>query len=270
MKILIYVNREKDKDGAWFSSFINKLENRSIEYQVIDASNFDDTISADALFVYGGDGTILSLVNFSIKNKVPIIGVNAGKLGFLTEFEQFETDLAIDLLVNNKLKFDKRILLTVEFSGKKIIALNDLVVQRLLGDYNGSTVNISVYIDDTHADNITGDGVIICTPTGSTAYSLSAGGAILAPGISAFSITPLAAHSLGQRPIIFSADNTCVLKINKTEKVAVVVDGKLIDYVTHNSEITLKKSPKTAVFLRRKDSNFFNTLTRKLKDSKGE
>lgn len=270
MKILIYVNKEKDSDGAWLNKTVKMLGENNIEYVEIARDDFSKSFSADALFVLGGDGTILDLSEFSHNNNVPIIGINAGKLGFLTEFERFETLEAIKLLLSSELKEDPRLNINVLVNGKNYTALNDVVVQRTYDNSRGSVISVSVEIDGNKVDKVVGDGVIVCTPTGSTAYSLSAGGVILAPGISAFAFTPIAAHSLTQRPIIFSSDHKCKITLLSGEKASIIVDGKLISTLNCGEYIEITKSNKTTVFLRREQSNFFNTLTGKMMEGRGE
>ncbi len=270
MKVLIYVNKEKDLDGVWLNKTIAMLKENNIEYLEITESDFSKKFTADALFVLGGDGTILQLSEFSHLNNIPIVGINAGKLGFLTEFERFETLEAIELLLQSKLKEDPRLNINVLVNGKNFTALNDVVVQRTFENSKGTVISVSVEIDGNKVDKVVGDGVIVCTPTGSTAYSLSAGGVILAPGISAFAFTPIAAHSLTQRPIIFSCDHMCKITLSAGERAGIVIDGKLVSILSCGDSIEITKSPKTTVFLRREKSNFFNTLTGKMMEGRCE
>ena len=130
-----------------------------------------------------------------------------------------------------------------------------------------SALGVSVVdlLDETEIDCITGDGVIVNTPTGSTAYSLSVGGSILAPGINAFAVTPIASHSFSQRPVIFSSKNTCTLIYKKGTSAGVFVDGKFIRSLDVNDKILIKEADFPTIFLRKKDSNFFKRLTDKLK-----
>ncbi len=267
MKVLIYVNKEKDKEGLWLSNLEQMLTIHEIEYSQIDSDNLSAKQSADALFVLGGDGTILGLVEFASRNSIPIIGINAGKLGFLTEFERDETLEAILLLKNGKYIKDKRSLLEVSYNNRSYFGLNDVVVQRMFNtNSQGVIISVGACIDSNPVDEIVGDGVIVCTPTGSTAYSLSAGGAILAPGINAFSITPISAHSLGHRPILFSADNICDLSLIGGKNAGLSVDGKFIDIISKGSKISIKKAEAPLTFLRRPSFNYFKVLNSKLKD----
>ena len=212
----------------------------------------------------GGDGTILDLTEFSSRNNVPIIGINAGKLGFLTEFERFETEQAVKMLVNNELKLDERLTLNIEVDDRSYIALNEVTIQRLFSENGGRVIGLNVDIDGNSVDKVIGDGIIVCTPTGSTGYSLSAGGAILAPGINAFSVTPISAHSLSNRPVIFSAESNCKVCHNLGDNAVVLVDGKFICYLQRGKSVCVNKSDKIVKFLRRRDFNFFTLLSKKM------
>ena len=264
MKVLVYANNSKEDYGEWLNNTATILSKEKIEYEVISSISLTKDIKADALIVFGGDGTILSLTEFCNKNNIPIIGINAGKVGFLTEFEAKDTALAIKLLKNGNLKQDKRVALSVNLNGKEYIGLNDAVLSRVYSDkIEGLVVSVSVNFDDIFVDKITGDGVIVSTPTGSTAYSLSAGGAILSPGINAFIMTPLSSHSLHSRPIVFSADTTCSLKL-ESDFGGLFIDGKKVAYLSCGDVVKISKLPTQTVFLRREDSDFFCKLDTKL------
>lgn len=264
MKVLVYANKEKDKNQEWINNLFDILTKNNVEFEEITLLDLDKKYIADAIFILGGDGTILSLNEFSSTNNIPIIGINAGKLGFLTEFEKYETELAVDLLLNKSLIEDKRFSMRVEINGKSVNALNDVVVQRLFSETHNNVIGVEVSINESPVESISGDGVIICTPTGSTAYSLSAGGAILAPGINAFSITPISAHSLSHRPIIFSADLPCSVQLNFGENATVLYDGKFLSYLKHGDTVTVTKNDKQTCFLRKPDSNFYKILRNKM------
>lgn len=262
MKIGLYTNKSKDIGGVWSKKLISLFEQENIECVDIES---DFTQLVDCIVVLGGDGTILGLTSYAANNNVPIIGINAGKLGFLTEFETFEMAQAVKFIKNGKLKPDKRIITEVNVGDEVYYALNDCIVQRIFNGQEASlVVDLRVSLDGTLVDRIVGDGVIVCTPTGSTAYSLSAGGAILAPGINAFSITPISAHSLHHRPIVYSADSICEITDFAGGSAGLFCDGKLVKKLSSSDRITIKKSSKTVTFLRKVDSSFYNRLLLKL------
>ncbi len=270
MKVLVCINNSKDVDGKCKDQLVNVLTKYSLEFDIV--YNNEQIISNDysALFVVGGDGTILQYVEFSSLNKIPIISINAGKLGFLTEFEYENIEEAVSLFVNNELIKDERATLKYEDNNQIFYALNDVVIQRIYTDTQGMLVSVRVYLDNTLIDDITGDGVIVNTPTGSTAYSLSVGGSILAPGINAFAVSPIASHSFNQRPVIFSSDKTCKLVYQKGTSAGIFVDGRFVKSLKENDEIIINKAELPTIFLRKKDSDFFKRLTEKLKYRAGD
>ena len=263
MRIGIYTNKLKDIDNIWTSKLHHELDLYGIEHVEItsDSTNYD----IDLLIVLGGDGTILKLVDYIVNANVPVIGINAGKVVFLAEFEIFEIDEAVRLIKNQELIIDERLVLKTNIDGAVHYALNELVLQRIYDDSPDRIVRVDVTINGEYVDRIDGDGVIISTPTGSTAYSLSAGGSILSPGINAFSMTPICAHSLHNRPLVFSADNPCEITLKSNCSCGLLIDGVLKKMLTKESSIMTLRSNKKIKFLRKKDSNFYSRLLQKLK-----
>ncbi|MBR5192170.1 MAG: NAD(+)/NADH kinase [Clostridia bacterium] len=264
MKVLLYINSLKDFGNNIYQDVKNLLTKYEIDWEKIEYSSLKGKKSADAILVFGGDGTILNLVNFASKNNIPILGINAGKLGFLTEFEIFELEEAIGELKNKKLQKDSRLLLSVKHNNKKYIALNEVCVQRTYNESLDACIsNVSVSIDNNLIENIKGDGVLVSTPTGSTAYSLSAGGPILAPGINSFVATPLYAHSFNNRPIVFSSSSTCKITL-LSGNCSLVVDGKFAISLKVNDNVYVCKNKLKVTFLRKKSFNFYKVLTNKV------
>ncbi len=267
MKIIIFKSQKLNNDNK-INDLSVYLKNKNIPFEIISEKDLDKKIYGNLLFVFGGDGTILRLVEFAINNNLPIIGVNTGNLGFLTEFEKDDYISAIDMFINGQYKEDIRSVLSLNFGKITKYALNDIVLQRkYLDDYTSLVCNISAYIDGNFIDNIKGDGVIVCTPTGSTAYSLSSGGSILAPGINANSLTPICAHSLHNRPIVFSSCSTCDLKLTGGSISSLYIDGKYLSTLKIGEDVKIHPCDKKIIFLRKKDSNFYKILITKF--SKG-
>ncbi len=269
MKALIYINPEKDFDSEFKNRIIKCLEKENISFELISNSDLEKNYNADLLIVYGGDGTILKIKGFACKNNIPILGINAGKVGFLNEFEKSETELAVKLFIDNELIKDVRMMLCAEYNDKKYSALNDVVIHRLCNETteNDGIINLNVYLDNVVTDIIGGDGVIVGTPTGSTAYSLSAGGPILAPNVNAFALTPISAQFLHHRPIVFSANSECKIEKLKGNS-GLYIDGKFISKIEDNSSVFINKEVNNLTFLRRKDSNFYKRLVKKLFDGR--
>jgi len=267
MRILIYNNKGKDIGGVWLKQFVNLLIEEKIDYRVLNDENLSEQESADAIFVHGGDGTILFLTEFASRNGIPIIGINAGKLGFLTEFENDEAKTALKLLKENKLIIDERATMHISYKNKSYFALNDVFLQRIYQGTTGMLVEVAVNIDDNKVASFKGDGLVISTPTGSTAYSLSAGGPVLSPMMNAFVMTPLAAHSLNTKPIVFSARSECTVMVDGKTTTGLFIDGTFIDTLVHGDYIKINKNVNKVIFLRKKSFNFYNRLNKKLNNS---
>ena len=265
MKVLIYDNHEKDAGGACLQALTAELDAKGIEHKLLLDEMLPTNCKADALFAIGGDGTILFLAEYSKRNEIPIIGINAGKLGFLCEFEKNSVKESVDALINNKLIKDKRLLLKANINGKTHYALNDVYVQRAYDINKGNMVaKICVEIDGSIVSKFNGDGAIISTPTGSTAYSFSLGGPLLSPHAAAFVVTPVAAHSFNQRAIVYPAGSTCKISVIGKAPVSTFVDGAYIEQLNQGDFIELSCAEKPVVFLRREGYNFFEKLSEKL------
>lgn len=264
MKAGIYYNKNHLNDNlAYLEKIEKKFEEEGIGYRRI--LKIPDLDGLDFLLVLGGDGTILSIASECAKRNIKILGINYGHLGFLTEYEQEKLDDALQLVCKGNFKTKKRVMLEISYSDRKYIALNDLVIQRNTGGQNFSnTVSLKAEIDGATVDNYLSDGIIISTPTGSTAYSLSAGGSILAPDLDAFILTPICAHSLHSRPVVFNANSLLKITPNKSSQLNVIVDGKIVDTLDEKISFTVKKSDFVTEFITRGDKDFFNKLLIKL------
>lgn len=271
MKVLIYDNKEKDSCSLWLNKLIELLNVEKIEYKVLIDEDLDSHIKADVIFSLGGDGTILFLTEFANKNGIPIIGINAGKLGFLTEFERYDMEKAVSLLKEGKLKEDFRNTLKVEFKDKFYFALNDVFVQRTYAEDIGCMVAETLFnIDGKYIDKFKGDGIVVGTSTGSTAYSLSAGGPILTPGLDALVVTPIAAHSIMHRPIVFDPKINCEIELIGRAHAGLFVDGKYVGEMVEGDKVSITKAKNDTIFLRKESFNFFDRLSEKMKNGNRE
>lgn len=271
MKVLVYNNKEKDAGGCCKKELIKYLSENQIDYLLLEDEMLNNEISADALFAIGGDGTILFLAEFANKNSIPIIGINAGKLGFLCEFEKNEIETAVLSLKNGEFIKDQRTMLLVCHNKSTYYALNEVYVQRTYDKTVGNTVaEMQIEIDNSFLTKYCGDGAIISSPTGSTAYSFSLGAPILSPNADVFTMTPIAAHTFNQRPIVYSDDSHCCIKVSGKAQVGVFIDGRLVEFLKQNDCIKISKVNKKLVFLRKKDYNFFKKLVYKLNKTSGE
>jgi NAD+ kinase len=220
------------------------------------------------LIVLGGDGTYLRAVRLLKGQPVPILGFNMGSLGFLTAHQAGEVFAVIDQTLKNNMVIHERtrIHTSVQLkTGQKLSfdALNDVVIER--GSFS-QLISTSVYFDDAFVNDIKADGLIISTPTGSTAYNLAAGGPILHPEVSALVVTPVAPHSLTSRPLIFPDHQKLKLKLEKQTSTAhLIIDGQKVLELSPEDEVTISKCDINHLMIRKPKHNFFSLLKEKLR-----
>ncbi|MDE6585693.1 MAG: NAD(+)/NADH kinase [Clostridia bacterium] len=261
MKVGIFYNKKYYSEEKPYIASINK----AFSPYCREVSSHNDLDGVDVLFVLGGDGTILNIASECAKRGVRIIGINYGHMGFLAEFEQDKLDDAIELMKSNNYSVQKRSMLEVISGSDNYFALNDLVIQRsTVGDRFINTVSVRAEIDGATVDNFSSDGIIVSTPTGSTAYSLSAGGSVLTPDINAFILTPVCPHSLHSRPIVYSDKSILKLSTDNSSDLGLIIDGKAVGWVKRGEEVTVKKATYTVDFITKTDKNFFDKLLIKL------
>ncbi len=268
MKIGILGNIEKIGTLETLEKLERFLE--KVGHGTIRFCSHTDIEGVELVIVLGGDGAILHAAVVAAQKNVKIIGINYGNLGFLTEYEKNEWMLIKDLILKleqNLCRIVKRSLLEVEIKGQIYYALNEIVVQR---DNNPTSVSSSQVLKTEFsvyegAETIVGDGLLICTPTGSTAYSLSAGGAILTPEVPIFMMTPICALSMRARPIVFSDTDEFTIKV-KGGKAIVLADGNVLTALSEGEEIRIRKAPFTADFPARGELDFLARVRKKLND----
>jgi NAD+ kinase len=229
--------------------------------------HFDWSEEIDLLIVMGGDGTVLRACRSLQDFRVPILGINAGNLGFLSEIKADNFTKVCDFFWQGNYSLDQRMLLKIEVlkAGKviqKFRALNELAIKHSL---ISRIIELPMKIDTIDVATYRADGLIIATPTGSTAHSLSAGGPIVHPKMAALIVTPISPHSFSQRPIIIPPEKTITINpISTREKIALTIDGQVCEIIEDDSEIRITRSKQTIQFLRLYNENFFTTLRGKL------
>ena len=220
------------------------------------------------LIVLGGDGTILSGLDLAIPYDLPILGVNLGRLGFLSEIEINELDEhMIDRVLAEDYTVDTRTTMMVQgHDYLRYFALNDIVIARATPYVR--ILSLEYEANGTLVDCISGDGLIVATATGSTAYSLSAGGPVVLPGLDCFVLTPVCAHKLNARPVVLSADERITVRMRDDRCPAqAVLDGrKCIALPAERPEITICRSERQARFVRLHERNYFSLLRSKLSE----
>ncbi|MCF8464769.1 MAG: NAD kinase [Flavobacteriales bacterium] len=219
----------------------------------------------DALVCIGGDGTILESARKVGGSEIPILGVNAGRLGFLASTPFEELDQAIEKLVSGNFQIDRRTLVQAVTSGNLFgednFALNEVSVHK---NSTSSMIVVHAYLDDFFLNTYWADGLIISTPTGSTGYSLSAGGPIISPGTSNFIITPIAPHNLNVRPLVISDNRVITLRIGEADPDFMMSLDSQSVIVGPETDIRISKANFEVGLVRFGANDYFDTLRGKL------
>ncbi len=264
MTVGLFYKKKYFENTDYLDAVAGTLKARNLDCRLVqDSSQLD---GLDVLIVFGGDGTILMVASECARRGIKILGINYGHIGFLAEFEPEKLDFAIELLCSGNFRTQKRSLLKINYCDKIYYALNDLVIQRCTsGNAFSNTVNLEAAIDGSVVDNYTADGLIVSSPTGSTAYSLAAGGSILTPDINAFIMTPICAHSLHSRPVVYSDKSLLTIKrLDDRGALNIIVDGVAEDCLFGDGKIQISRAEFDVEFITSPDRNFFNKLLLKL------
>ena len=266
MKVGVFGSSNKIKNVETVAEIMQWL--REAGYEAVEFRSQKEIDGVDVVLVLGGDGAILHSALYAAQKGIKIIGVNYGTLGFLAECEKDEWEKVKEILVAMEAgdcRIVKRTLLQIDVMGKTYYALNEVAIQRDYGFLSTKSTQI-LHLDiavKEGTDTISGDGLLICTPTGSTAYSLSAGGAILTPEVPVFMMTPICAFSMRARPIVFSDTEAFDITIKKGKSI-VLTDGGVVAALPEGAEIHIAKAPFTADFPVTKNSDFFARVRNKL------
>lgn len=218
------------------------------------------------LFIVGGDGTILGNVRILKEYQIPIIGVNYGTLGFMASIEVDDIEKSIEFIKQGNYYIENRIMISTHINSDDLInhytALNDVVIMKLP---MSKLLKFNIYIDDTYYNTFSGDGLIISTPTGSTAYSLSAGGPIVSPNIESFIITPICPHSLNAKSIVISSNSDIKLEIDGIDdNCFFVVDGQKQEILLGKQILKICKYEKNCSIVRFDFYDYYHVLREKL------
>ncbi|MDR2639276.1 MAG: NAD(+)/NADH kinase [Helicobacteraceae bacterium] len=234
--------------------------------KMIDLSGVDDYTlysRSDFLISIGGDGTLIALARNSFKYDKPILGVNMGTLGFLTDIQASEIKSAIERILKHDYAIDKRMIMQInaEVGGKKQVlhAINDLVVRH----QKMRMIHIDLIVDGTLANTYYGDALIVATPTGATGYNLSAGGPIVFPYAKNFIFTPICPHSLNQRSLVLPTSFDIELRIREKEGV-MIIDGQDMTPIDASDRLAISMSDSFVKMIRRPERNFFSAIRAKL------
>ncbi len=284
MKISIYARSTKDNHSAYIEQIYNILKDEKVDliihepYYNFLKQNYNFTIpistfstseelisKADYLICLGGDGTMLETVALVKNSGIPVLGVNTGRLGFLASVNKDDLTKALQQLLKEKFTLDKRELIEItgcsECFGDVNYALNEFTIHK---KDSSAMINIDTYIDDVFLNSYFADGLIVATPTGSTAYSLSCGGPIMMPDSDNFIITPIAPHNLTVRPIVVSNNKKISFKVSgRSDSFNIALDSRSAQ-IPSNSEIIIKKADFRINLINLEGKHFFTTLRNKM------
>ena len=280
-KVAILPNVEKDKGLVVTKRLANYLLEKGCEPQLSEwvaeladmpqyaRAEADLFSGSDLLISLGGDGTLLGIGRKTARFEKPILGINLGTLGFLTAEEKNKAEHAIDKVLNGEYKLEKRMMLSCSIAKgdartEGIIALNDICITR--GNLY-KILEFHVYVNDEYVDTLLADGVIICTPTGSTAYNLSAGGPVLKADAEIIAITPISPHTLTSRPIVVSADDTVTVEVKPSREdtpFTVSADGQDNFTLTGKNVVQIRKADVCTTIIKTKPQSFYDVLRHKL------
>jgi len=234
--------------------------------EAVDAEKFQT--EADLIVVLGGDGTMISTARLTGDKEVPVLGINYGSLGYLTEFRIEEMFLALEKILEGDYQIDRRVMLDVEHlrDGEKLAlgrVLNDVVINKAA---LARIIEIEVELNNLFVNSFRADGLIVSTPTGSTAYNLSAGGPIIYPSMNAVVLTPICPFTLTNRPIVVPDEDEIKIKLkNEIEGVILTLDGQIGHQIKANDRVLIRKSATTFNLVQPSNRNYFDVLRNKLK-----
>ncbi|MGB5363799.1 MAG: NAD kinase [Aureibaculum sp.] len=286
MKVGIYGQYYKGEAVSYIEILLQTLSKKNIEvvieenfYDLIKVNNFpekkyqtfsnyvDLDDSFEFMLTVGGDGTFLRAVTYIRDLNIPVIGINIGRLGFLATVQKEDISSAINLLINKEYSINERTLLTVTTNqinndlSDINFALNEISVSRR---NTTSMISVETYLDDEYLTSYWADGLIVSTPTGSTGYSLSCGGPVIAPSTKSLVLTPIAPHNLNARPLVIPDDTTIRLKVISREEQSLVSLDSRTTTIDNKTELFIKKAPFTIKTIQLNQQTFLKTLREKL------
>jgi NAD+ kinase len=260
---------EREQCAIWLNKEFHKKVRDKLHFKneiVVYESYNDIKDKVDVFFSIGGDGTILESVTYVRDSGIPILGINMGRLGFLSSVSRDEIISAIDAVLTHNYILNKRTLLkltsTEQLFGDLNFALNEVTIHK---KDNLSMIVVHVYINDQFLNSYWSDGLIVSTPTGSTGYSLSVGGPIVAPGSENFIISPIATHNLTVRPFVIPDNSVIKLKVSGRSKTFMVGLDSRFETIDSSIELQVSKCDFSINLIQMSNRSFYDTIREKLK-----
>jgi NAD+ kinase len=258
---------DRKADVSTYKPFLDCITAQSagkIASKQVFTSEKDLNPATDLLISIGGDGTFLESIPLVFKKKIPIIGINSGRMGFLANISKEDIESAFSAIFNGEHQIERRTMIHFEtpedIFGDLNFALNEITIQK----NNASMITIDAFVDNEFLNTYRTDGLIVSTPTGSTAYSLSAGGPIVVPGSGSFIIAPIASHNLTVRPIVVPDHVHIKLTVNSRSGQYLVTADNRTRLVDSSVQFTISKSEYVLNMIKLPSTNFYSTLQNKL------
>ncbi len=261
---ILEVMQEIGLEVSIFAPFYEQIQVK-LPLDSFDTFNEIDECNPDLLVTIGGDGTLLHSIKHTKRGEIPVLGINTGRLGFLTSTNKDEIRETFEAIKQKKYYIEKRSILLLKSEDKLFgewnFALNECTVMK---SESTSMITVHAYIDGEFLNSYWGDGLIISTPTGSTGYSLSCGGPIIIPNSKTLIITPIAPHNLSIRPIVLTDDKVVHLRVEgRSDHFLCTLDARSTN-VSFNKELTLHKAPFHLKMVRLRSHSFYGTIRQKL------
>lgn len=279
MNIILFSRKQVKHNPEQLSTIVREIERYAMDYVVNE--DFAEAITAttgiaiaperrysttpkatgnDVMITYGGDGTLLEAVALLPNEDIPVVGINSGRLGYLTADDGKGIEELFRAINDGALHFEQRIMLSVEGRNEQFTALNEISINR----HGSSMISVETLINDNYVATYHGDGLVVATPTGSTAYSLSAGGPIVDPMCRCFVLSPIAPHNLTMRPVVVPDSSVITLRISSREgEASISADNRT--YTLHDGdEVRVKLATKRLILAMPHNNTFYDTLREKM------
>jgi probable inorganic polyphosphate/ATP-NAD kinase len=274
MKDLEKISKKKKQEKINKTEKIKIIKNDFVKEELLsdfykyikenDIAETENVENADLIVSFGGDGTILVAAKETLKKNIPVMAVNMGTVGYMAEIKPENAVEMLEKYRKNECIIDERAFLEIEYNDEIFYALNELLI--IKGGLVSHLIHVEVYSNDIFVNKYRADGIIVATPTGSTAYSLSAGGSIVHPELKALYITPLLPQSLTARPIIVDGKDRLSFKVYTRDNDAHLnIDGSECFHIKSTDRISATLSEKKVKIIRSENSDYYNILREKLK-----
>lgn len=279
MNIILFSRKQVNHRPEQLRTILREIERYNMDYVVneefaaavesltdirIDASHLFSgkplATGNDIMITYGGDGTLLEAVALLPSNDIPVVGINCGRLGYLTADDGAGIEELFKAIAEGNLRFEERLMLTTEGMTEECMALNEITILRS----GASMIAVETLINDNYVATYHGDGLVVATPTGSTAYSLSAGGPIVDPLCRCFVLSPLAPHNLTMRPVIIPDSSIVTLRIHSRGGEALISADNRTYTLRDGSEVRVKLSQRRVILAMPHNNTFYDTLREKM------